>query len=75
MVGLAHQADLLIQLRQLDTGAAEDISGVLRVTRGPGMEEDEEEEGNWVGWREMEVLYYVRGDGSVKVWERGEGVG
>jgi elongator complex protein 6 len=76
MVGLGHQADLLMQLRPLDTGVAKDVSGILRVTRGPMMEEDEEEEKEVGGmrWKEMEVLYHVRGDGVVRLWERGEEV-
>jgi elongator complex protein 6 len=64
-----------MQLRPLDTGAAKDVSGILRVTRGPMMEEDEGEEADDVGWREMEALYNVRGDGVVRLWERGEEVG
>ena len=38
-------------------------------------EEDESEEADGVGWREMEVLYHVRGDGVVRLWERGEEMG
>ena len=71
----AIAADLLMQLRPLDTGAAKDVSGILRVTRGPVMEGDEGGREDGAEWREMEVLYHVRGDGSVRVWERGEGVG
>lgn len=48
-------------LRLLDTGTARDISGILRITRGP--------EGDDV--EEKEVLYYVGGDGGVRVFERG----
>ena len=48
-------------LRLLDTGTARDVSGVLRVTRGP--EGDELEE--------REFLYFVSGDGGVRVFERG----
>ena len=75
VIGLGHQANLLMQLRPLDTGVAKDVSGILRVTRGPMMEEDESEEADGVGWREMEVLYHVRGDGVVRLWERGEEMG
>lgn len=64
-----------MQLRPLDTGAAKDVSGILRVTKGPTMEEDEGKEADSVEWREMEVLYHVRGDGVVRLWERGEEVG
>lgn len=48
-------------LRLLDTGTARDISGVLRITRGP--------EGDDV--EDREVLYYVGGDGGVRVFDRG----
>ncbi len=61
-MGLTHQASVVVGLRGLDTGVARDVSGVLRITRG-GDDGDEVEE--------KEVLYYVSGDGSVKVFERG----
>ena len=48
-------------LRLLDTGTAKDISGVLRVTRGPQGDDLEEKE----------LLYFVGGDGGVRVFERG----
>jgi elongator complex protein 6 len=72
VVGLGHQANLLMQLRPLDTGVAKDVSGILRVTRGSMMGEDEEEEVSDMVWKETEVLYHVRGDGVVRLWERGE---
>lgn len=60
-------------VRALETGAARDVSGVLRITRGGGWgggaggwEEDGEGEG-----REVELLYLVGRDGNVKVFERG----
>ena len=31
---LAHQADVVVQLRGLDSGAAKDVSGVLRISAG-----------------------------------------
>ncbi|KAF7512283.1 hypothetical protein GJ744_001851 [Endocarpon pusillum] len=76
---MAHQAERVVQLRGLDTGAARDVSGVLRFSNGgaaaaaaAGLEGTEggeaavkeEEEGEW--------LYQVKGDGSVRVWTRGE---
>ncbi len=71
---MAHQAARVLQLRGLDTGAARDVSGVLRVSKGgAGVERleggretsvEEEEEREW--------LYQVKGDGSVRVWTRGE---
>lgn len=66
MVGLAHQARLVISLSGLETGAAKDVSGVLRVDRG-GAEEQEGED----AVEKKEVLYFVSGDGGVKVFERG----
>lgn len=65
---LAHQSQLVMQLRGLDTGTAKDISGVVRISHG-GTHEDEPEkqslpEGEW--------LYKVSGDGSVRIWGRGE---
>jgi len=62
VLGLAHQARVVMGLRGLDTGVARDVSGVLRITRGG---EDTEEV------QEKEILYFVEGDGSVKVFERG----
>lgn len=62
---LAHQARVTMGLRLLDTGAARDVSGVLRVTRGPDEGGEEVEE--------KEVLYFVGGDGGVRVFGRGEG--
>lgn len=64
VTGLAHLARFTIGLRLLDTGAARDVSGVLRVTRGA----DEGE----VDVEEREVLYFVGGDGGVRVFGRGE---
>lgn len=73
VVGQAHCARWVIGLRGLDTGAAKDVSGVLTVRRGGAWDE----EGGTVemqnGEREMEVLYRVGMDGSVKVFERGAG--
>lgn len=58
-----------MQLRNLETGAASDVSGVLRVSKGGTWEGDETSaEGNL----EKEVLYFVQRDGGVRVFERGE---
>lgn len=70
VVGLAHRADMVLQLRTLDTGAAKDVSGVLRMSRGGGYDETEREgDGEIV---EKEVLYFVQRDGGVRVFGRGE---
>ncbi|EXF85808.1 hypothetical protein CFIO01_10877 [Colletotrichum fioriniae PJ7] len=65
VLGLAHAAETVIGLRLLDTGNASDVSGVLRVTAGGGGEEERAVE-------ETELLYFVGGDGSVKVFGRGQ---
>ncbi|TGO32203.1 hypothetical protein BHYA_0340g00010 [Botrytis hyacinthi] len=63
---LAHEADLILSTRLLDTGAARDVSGVLRITAGGNPSEGNE------GVEEKELLYFVGGDGSVRVFERGQ---
>ncbi|KAL4783047.1 hypothetical protein BJX76DRAFT_271006 [Aspergillus varians] len=69
-VGLAHRAEMVIQLRNLETGAARDVSGVLRVSKGGawGHKGNTGEE----SWEEKEVLYFVQRDGGVSVFGRGE---
>ncbi|KAF2867201.1 hypothetical protein BDV95DRAFT_671396 [Massariosphaeria phaeospora] len=77
VVKVAHMSRRVLSVRVLDTGVARDVSGVLRVTENKvGLgdlrvkgKEEEEDDGN--GGRE--VLYYVKGDGSVRVFERGGG--
>ncbi|KAI6325247.1 hypothetical protein MCOR29_003860 [Pyricularia oryzae] len=67
-LSLAHEADVLLALRLLDTGTANDVSGVVRITRGGGS-------GCGNGRapvEEHEYLYQVGGDGGVKVFERGQ---
>lgn len=66
----AHNARILISVRELATGAARDISGVLRVTRSAcAYDADESREQGVV--EEMEALYLVQRDGGVKVFQRG----
>ncbi|KAL4739111.1 hypothetical protein BDV11DRAFT_170369 [Aspergillus similis] len=69
-VGLAHRSEMVMQLRNLETGAARDVSGVLRVSKGGawGQRENAGDE----GWEEKEVLYFVQRDGGVSVFGRGE---
>ncbi|KAK2734287.1 hypothetical protein FQN55_002835 [Onygenales sp. PD_40] len=74
VIGMAHQARTVMQLRGLDTGVARDVSGVLRISKGGGWAEmrgkgDGETEGEV---EEKEVLYFVQGDGAVRVFGRGE---
>ncbi|KAK4154871.1 hypothetical protein C8A00DRAFT_14046 [Chaetomidium leptoderma] len=59
-LSLAHEADTVLSLRLLDTGAAKDVSGVVRVTHGGAR------------IRDHEYLYHVGGDGGVRVFERGQ---
>ncbi|KAI6837244.1 hypothetical protein KC340_g3712 [Hortaea werneckii] len=71
-----HSAEAVVSARELETGAAKDVSGVLRVTRGGAAfarEEEEEKSGEEV--KEMEALYLVQRDGNVKVFERGAASG
>ncbi|KUL85286.1 hypothetical protein ZTR_07958 [Talaromyces verruculosus] len=73
VVELAHRADMVLQLRTLDTGAAKDVSGVLRMSRGGGYEPEIGQEGKEDGEiAEKEVLYFVQRDGGVRVFGRGE---
>ncbi|KAF2703961.1 hypothetical protein K504DRAFT_167866 [Pleomassaria siparia CBS 279.74] len=80
LVKTAHRSRRVMSCRVLDTGVARDVSGVLRVTESDGWEglvlgqqndgragNDEAKGGN------KELLYFVKGDGSVKVFERGAG--
>jgi elongator complex protein 6 len=76
LVKTAHMASRILSCRVLDTGYAKDVSGVLRVTEnstGLNLEmqpsngtDSEEKQGR-------ELLYLVKGDGSVKIFERGAG--
>ena len=69
-VGSAHRARTVMQLRNLETGAARDVSGVLRISKG-GAWEGGESKGEG-GWEEREVLYFIQRDGGVSVFGRGE---
>lgn len=55
-----------MQLRTLETGAARDVSGVLRISRGGSWSVTED------SLEEQELLYYIQRDGGVKVFGRGE---
>ena len=65
----AHAARYVLSVRPLDTGAAKDISGVLRVTRGGGVYDSDDAEKGEI--RDMEALYLVQRDGNAKVFGRG----
>ncbi|CAL8576224.1 hypothetical protein XPA_002115 [Xanthoria parietina] len=69
VMSIAHEADVIWGVRELDTGSARDVSGVLRITRGPAIERNERVPGE--DFEEKELLYFVGGDGGVRVFERG----
>jgi len=56
----AHCARSVLSVRELGTGAARDVSGVLRVTKGGKSDES---------IKEWEGLYLVGRDGGVKIVE------
>ncbi|RKF60252.1 hypothetical protein OnM2_052062 [Erysiphe neolycopersici] len=65
LMSIAHQSDLIMNLRLLDTGIAKDVSGVIRITckefdEGKAKHEDKE------------FLYFVSADSKVKLFERGQ---
>ncbi|PLB39246.1 uncharacterized protein BDW47DRAFT_14034 [Aspergillus candidus] len=69
-IGSAHRAQMVLQLRTLETGAARDVSGVLRVSKGGAW--GQVDAGAEDKWEEREVLYFVQRDGGVCVFGRGE---
>ncbi|PWY79476.1 hypothetical protein BO94DRAFT_548582 [Aspergillus sclerotioniger CBS 115572] len=70
-IGSGHRAHMVMQLRNLETGAARDVSGVLRVSKGGAWGQNNNTE-NDSRWEEKEVLYFVQRDGGVSVFGRGE---
>jgi len=76
VVGMAHQARLVLGVRRLGTGWAGDVSGVVRITRGGAVDASDgsaeaDPSGNVEDVEEGEWLYHVAGDGGVTVWARG----
>ncbi|MBE3049071.1 hypothetical protein IMZ48_42540 [Candidatus Bathyarchaeota archaeon] len=69
---MAHEARLVLSCRMLDTGAANDVSGVLRITGGGGWDADAAEESGEADVEAREYLYFVGSDWGVKVFERGQ---
>lgn len=66
-LSLAHEASRVMSVRELDTGVAKDVSGVLRITHGGdnwGHNEGQQSE-------ETECLYHVGADGGTRVFARG----
>lgn len=78
LVKFAHMSRRILGVRILDTGVARDVSGVIRITEQKHewldleLNENEPKEGDDNG-RGKEFLYQVKGDGSVRVFERGAG--
>lgn len=70
VLSVAHQARSILGVRLLDTGTARDVSGVVRITGGGGVDEGDEQ--NELEKDGKEFLYYVGGDGGVTVFERGQ---
>ncbi|TAQ86158.1 hypothetical protein B7494_g5515 [Chlorociboria aeruginascens] len=70
LLSMAHEADLIMSLRLLDTGMARDVSGVIRITKGDGSINEQKDIQK--GMEEKELLYFVGGDGGVRVFERGQ---
>jgi elongator complex protein 6 len=67
LLSFAYQANLIMSLRSLDTGMARDVSGVIRIGLGAA------EAAKWGTQMEAkELLYFVGGDGNVRVFERGQ---
>ncbi|OCT54066.1 hypothetical protein CLCR_10463 [Cladophialophora carrionii] len=75
LTSMAHRSRWVFQLRGLDTGSAKDVSGVIRVSKGGDGGDDESELSNPSRIKALpdaEWLYQLKGDGSVRVWGRGE---
>ncbi|TVY40437.1 hypothetical protein LOCC1_G004233 [Lachnellula occidentalis] len=70
LLSMAHQADFTMALRLLDSGTARDVSGVIRITVGDQLREDDRDIQRRM--EERELLYFVGGDGGVRVFERGQ---
>ena len=71
VASLAHESRIVLGLRLLETGTAKDVSGVLRLSRGPQLDSGEDEEEVQPELLDRDVLFFINGDGSVKVFERG----
>ena len=65
LMGLAHQATSIIGVRGLESGFANDITGVIRISRGPRAAP------TFSDMEQKEYLYFAEGDGGVRVFERG----
>jgi len=76
LVKAAHMSSRILSCRVLDTGLAKDVSGVLRVTEnkiGLNLALPSDDASNAEEKQARELLYFVKGDGSVRTFERGAG--
>jgi elongator complex protein 6 len=77
LVTCAHMSRRILGVRVLDTGVARDVSGVIRITEQKsdwlslGLDDASKDTGD--SGKGKEFLYQVKGDGSVRVFERGAG--
>ncbi|KAL8854908.1 MAG: hypothetical protein Q9221_000415 [Calogaya cf. arnoldii] len=70
VMSMAHEANVVWGVRELDTGSARDVSGVLRITRGPATESIEDMSGEDV--EEKELLYSAlihNDEGYLILWQ------
>lgn len=81
MVGAVQAARCVVQCRALGTGWAEDVSGVVRVTRGGCCDDEATDKDDTSAKNDRDIdepvqegewLYYIGGDGGVRVWGRGD---
>ncbi|KAI9668337.1 MAG: hypothetical protein M1829_005541 [Trizodia sp. TS-e1964] len=68
LASLAGQARAVLSLRPLPSGVAPDASGFLRVTRGGGVGDGDEDKGGVM--EEMEALFFVARDSKVQIFKR-----
>jgi elongator complex protein 6 len=77
LVKCAHMSRRILGVRVLDTGVARDVSGVVRITEQKSdwlnLALDDAAKNGHDGGKGKEFLYQVKGDGSVRVFERGAG--
>ncbi|KAI1919792.1 hypothetical protein LOZ12_002247 [Ophidiomyces ophidiicola] len=72
VIGMAYQARMVMQLRGLETGAARDVSGVMQIAKGRLCSHADQRDLDSDDLEPIEILYYVQGDGTVRVFGRGE---
>lgn len=67
LLSMAHQSELIMSLRTLDTGTAKDVSGELRITCKPMDNHQTKHE-------DKEFLYFIGSKSNLELFERGEQV-